>query len=413
MPEKGNVLVVCWDFPPNKGIGGRRWAKLAKSILKQGYKVSVISKCPEVSNTTSWISMQDYLSIRHYHIRESIWVKMLNEYEWWWSFLSVRLAQWILTIFSKGTIYDKAIGIENEFLKLASRVIRDDKIAVIFVTGAPFNLIYYCSKLKASNPQLKIVCDYRDPWIGAENYGMKHLSESRKKQELRKQNQVFENCDVISAPNRFLLEEIKRSYTGIRLSVDFIELSHAFDPDDVIEYEYSENKTTSRVRIVYAGTIYIGGEPYLNLLDNAVGELKTKRPDLSLEIDIYTNDTDCAMSLINQDCFRIRKPIGDKIFNEILHSDFVLILLADHNKNYLTSKFFEFLPYMKPYIYVGPPGFVAEKIVNEKIGFYLSSPNKLEEIIEVGVKNEIKHPKILRYSFDYVVGQFFEKIGLC
>jgi hypothetical protein len=39
---KKHIILVNYDFPPNKGIGGRRWGKLAKEFAEQNCIVHVI-----------------------------------------------------------------------------------------------------------------------------------------------------------------------------------------------------------------------------------------------------------------------------------------------------------------------------------------------------------------------------------
>ena len=46
MPDK-KILLICWDFPPNNGIGGRRWAKLIKYLAKSDVECHVM-KCDAI-----------------------------------------------------------------------------------------------------------------------------------------------------------------------------------------------------------------------------------------------------------------------------------------------------------------------------------------------------------------------------
>ena len=47
------VLIIAYKFPPAHGVGGRRWAKFAKYLAREGYEVYVItSKFP--SGDISW-----------------------------------------------------------------------------------------------------------------------------------------------------------------------------------------------------------------------------------------------------------------------------------------------------------------------------------------------------------------------
>ena len=41
-----SILLVNFDFPPNYGIGGRRWAKLAKGMAMQDVHIDVIKADP-------------------------------------------------------------------------------------------------------------------------------------------------------------------------------------------------------------------------------------------------------------------------------------------------------------------------------------------------------------------------------
>jgi hypothetical protein len=60
--------------------------------------------------------------------------------------------------------------------------------------------------------------------------------------------------------------------------------------------------------------------------------------------------------------------IGDKIFSEIAKSDFCIIFLAEHNRNFFTTKYFEYLPLQKPYLFIGPEGKVSKEIEANKMG---------------------------------------------
>ena len=48
------VLIVCYSFPPYPGIGGRRWAKFAKYLYRNGYNVNVISSKNKADENSQW-----------------------------------------------------------------------------------------------------------------------------------------------------------------------------------------------------------------------------------------------------------------------------------------------------------------------------------------------------------------------
>ncbi|MES2680997.1 MAG: hypothetical protein V4635_13980 [Bacteroidota bacterium] len=411
--EQENILVVCWDFPPNNSIGGRRWAKISKSFLKLGHSVSVIATTPdEYSQKSAWLNQEELSRIKIYYCPGNFLERWLNDYNSPLRFIRIRVAKLLLKFLFGGTIFDKAIGVQEKFISIAKEVIKKDKINTVFVTGTPFNLLYYTALLKKDFPNLKIVADYRDPWIGAQNYGMQTLSPARKNFELKKQNYVFENVDYVCAPNPVLLEEIKNTYAGGKKELaKFIELPHAFDPDDVVPATAAE-AGGKKVKIIYAGTVYLGIEKYLRFLNDAISYLKQKDPGLAVDVSFYTYQKE-QESIFNgnKDVVKFSDSIGDGVFKIARSSDFILILLSEHNKNYVTSKFFEFLPYQKPYLYVGPPGVVSDKIVNEGLGYYLKQEEDLYNVLSSADRLQPSGASIEKYSFDAVTKNLLKVVN--
>jgi hypothetical protein len=44
------------------------------------------------------------------------------------------------------------------------------------------------------------------------------------------------------------------------------------------------------------------------------------------------------------------------------------MMAADHNKNQFTTKFFEYLPLRKPFVYLGPEGELSKFIESNRLG---------------------------------------------
>ena len=376
MPNK-KTLLLCWDFPPNDGIGGRRWAKMAKWLLNSGHEIHVIKSKSRVGNQNSaWLSDVESNQIHIYEINTYWLVKWLNSSGNTFSDkLKNKFATIYLTVFSKGTIYDKAIGKESDVLKLASKIIELNKIENVIVTGAPFNLIYFAAKIKLVFPKLFVLADYRDPWLNAVNYGMQNLTAKNKLVEQNKQNLVFESIDVITAPNAFLLNDIKATYTGSNLiKANFVELPHAYDEDDFLIYDKLKEQNSQTLKIVYAGSVYLGSKSYLEEFINQINRYNSKN-DHVVELEIYTDDHKSLQQFQNA-AISINPSIGKMIFNVISESDFVLILLAEHNKDFKTTKFYEFLPFQKPYLYIGSLGQVAKNISEDEMGFVIKDVKK-------------------------------------
>ncbi|MBP9069680.1 MAG: hypothetical protein KBG47_09240 [Bacteroidia bacterium] len=405
MHKEKNVLLICWDFPPNYGIGGRRWAKFAKCLLRDGYLIHVIkSETPKGNITSPWLKDVDHKNISINNIKPHWAAEWLHSYDSLFSFVKIRFAKYVLKLSYKGTIFDKAIGIQDKFNDLAIDLIKKNSIKNVIVTGAPFNLIYYTALLKKDLKHLNIIADYRDPWINSVNYGMQHLTKDQLKQEREKQSCVFNYVDVITAPNDFLIEQIKQTHVGkANVMPLFLKLQHFFDSDDVVLQRSATNKEHNKLKLVYAGALYSDTERYLSVLTNSILKFKGQFPDIKVEVDLYTKHKSVAVSLPElKENIRFLEPIGDKIFNVVRESDLFIILLSDHNKDFKTTKFYEFLPYKVPYLLVGPKGHVSESIEKEALGFLLTEEQDLSYIYKkLLTSKELKGFRdIDKYSLD-------------
>lgn len=382
MPEK--ILLACYDFPPNTGIGGRRWAKFAKGLASLGHEVFVIKADPaEASHHSDWTEDGTHPRIqvrslpRRYprvisHGTEGI----LDKLRYFYHLRQLRRKE-------KGTIYDIAIGWEEDFLREARSLIQQKGIRKVIATGAPFNLLYYAAKLKQEMPELTLLCDYRDPWLNATNYGMADLPPERKKHEESKQAFIMEWADLITAPNSFLLDEIKGTCTQPP-KARFEELPHFFDPDDLKAFLDAPKNGQKGLKLVYGGTLYVGLEPYLQGFAQNLQALKLSDETLldGLHIDVYTPHLNFAPHFAAAETFiQLHPVIGKGIFQKIHEADAVLIFLAAHNKHYLTTKFFEYLPFRKPLLFVGAEGHAAAFIEAQQLGLVVNEREQLRDAL--------------------------------
>ena len=374
------ILLACFDFPPNEGIGGRRWAKFAKSLADKGVVVHVIKADP-VATGSGWQKDVGHPNIKIHSIARSYPKSISHPSGSVLGKIKYRLALKKLQLDCKGTIYDIANGFEDVFKQKALQVIDSHKIKHLAVTGAPFNLIYYAARLKEFR-DFKLLVDYRDPWITAQNYGMANLDSNRMVEEKRKQDYVFEHADIITCPNKFLLKEIKESSDKSELpKAQFEALPHFFDQDDLEAY-LQPQQAPEGVRIVYGGALYLGLKPFIDPFSSWLSTLREKESHLynKLTIDLFTPHSNHVGSL--KDHANVHAPIGKEFMSELAQSSAAIILLAEHNKDFLTTKFFELIPFGKPLIFIGAQGFAAQFIEENGLGKVVDSYESLAQVIQ-------------------------------
>src|SRR5690606_940876 len=157
------VLLICNWFPPNAGIGGRRWAKFAKELARRGYPVHVIRSTGTPQNLHSlWTRDVQHPNIMHYPMPARHPAVMTR---WPLTSLQDKLLYrfWlrVLPLLTKGNYYDLGCLSRKPMLKLATQQIQEHDIKHVIVTGAPFSLMAYAAELKMKFPQIHLTADFR------------------------------------------------------------------------------------------------------------------------------------------------------------------------------------------------------------------------------------------------------------
>jgi hypothetical protein len=401
-----HVVIINYAFPPNNGIGGRRWAKIAKYLLKNKFNVTVVCRKPD-ENTfiSSWSKdVKDlkriYLNLKYPKVLTKAKLSIIDKilYRIWFFILKMKV---------KGNYFDVACMLEKQLLQKLTKINSENKIDTLIISGAPFNLLYIGAKFKKEHPRIRVICDYRDPWISAQNNGMKSISEDRLKIEIKKQNLILETVDFITAPNSFMLDQIKNEYTGTNyITSRFYTLQHSFDIDDYTSVINSQERK-HKLKFSYAGTLYQGCEDFLLQFKSFISFIK--EANIDFEVNFYTNETDMKKEFREFSQIYFNKPLGSEIFNKLNESDFLLIFLAEHNKDFCTTKFFEYLPLRKPYLYFGPEGNVSNTIVKNNIG-YIATGKSTEDIFYFIQNGKISTQDINNFSLENVSTNFIKEV---
>ena len=364
-----NILLINYDFPPNPGIGGRRWAKLAKYLAQKGHRLHVVkADLPPSSSPSTWQQDVSHPSIQIYSAARKYPHSLSHPKEGWIGKIKFHAQKHMMQWREKGTIYDQSIGWQKTMLPICRNILRKENIDAIVATGAPWNLLVYAAQLRAEFPHVKLLVDFRDPWLTAKNYGMAALKSARMNAEIRKQKFVFEQADIVTTPYQYLSKELE-TWSRERCSKQprFVTLAHFFDADDFDNPEVSE-KQTDIFRVVYAGDVYIGSEAQWKQFQTFVESVIQKRTDQThIRFDIYTH-AKMPASIVNMKDVFIHAPIGKEIFRVMASADALLIVLPENKKNERTTKFFEYLPLRKPLLIVAPKGEVTSFVESNQLG---------------------------------------------
>ena len=367
---KKHIILVNYDFPPNKGIGGRRWGKLAKEFAEQHCIVHVI-KAEALSDTDKSVWSEEVNSRDIFvHALPRVYPQiLLTQPSNFFEKLQYRKALNAVKKKYKGTPYDISLGWETHLVPKLNELAKKHPIEWVFATGAPWDMLSVVAEWKKEHPAIKYWADFRDPWLNARNYGMPFLSPEKKKEEEKKAESVIQCADVLSAPAMQILEHFSSLNLIPSKNTKIFHLKHFHSEPKLTEQSFGFSST--EIIIEYGGEIYLDTEPYLEQLAKDLTKLREFDPALyeRLNINFHSSSFNKIKAIFkHHPCVRISDSIGKKIEDRIAQAHWCMILLADHNKDFFTTKYFEYQTLGTPYLYLGASGEVLKSIEEENRG---------------------------------------------
>jgi hypothetical protein len=367
---KKHIILVNYDFPPNKGIGGRRWGKLAKEFAEQNCIVHVV-KADALSDTEKsvWSDEVHNKNIFVHSLPRVYPQILLTQPTKFLEKLQYKKALNAVKKNYKGTPYDISLGWEKHLIPKLNELAKKHPIEWIFATGAPWDMLRVVAEWKKEHSSIKYWADLRDPWLNARNYGMPFLSPEKMKEEVNKASRVIENADVLSAPALQILEHFSTLNLIPSKNKKFFHLKHFHSEPKLTEQSFGFS--SSEIILEYGGEIYLDTEPFLEQMATDLTTLRETNPAVyeRLNVNFHSTSFDKIQAIFKRHpCVRISDSIGKKIENRIAQAHWCIILLADHNKDFFTTKYFEYQTLGTPYLYVGADGAVLETIAQENRG---------------------------------------------
>lgn len=204
------VLIISYYWPPSGGSGVQRWMYFAKYLSEFGYQPIVLTVDPKRASYKNFDKsfVEKIQSIEAYTTNTFEPLKL-------YSFLttgssSKGIPQGHAGTNKKGTFHkvssyirancfipDARIGWNSFAVKKAREIIANQDISLIITTGPPQSTHLIGLELKKSNPNLRWIADFRDPWTDI--YYNKELNRTAKakKRDTELELEVLNNCDQV------------------------------------------------------------------------------------------------------------------------------------------------------------------------------------------------------------------------
>lgn len=379
------VLVIAYYFPPMGYSGVQRTAKFVKHMVDFGWEPTVLTIQPKsyyafdesllkeleeknirIIRTSSNDPTQKIFKQKK--IKSEIVRKILN-----------RLSQTFLLPDNKRFWMKKA-------LKVARKLLSEEKFDIIFATAPPYTDLRIGSILKKEF-EVPLVLDYRDAWYddGLSFYPTPIHRWIVKSMERK----VLHSSDKIVTYTRQIKEHILRHYPFIKPD-EIVIIPHGYDEEDY-NVSFHSTKSPKKLRITYSGAFYEERTPKFFL--KAVEKLFYERPDIENQIEFMFvgKFPKYYYQKIQKGKFKSSFIFTGYVDHQtnikhLLDSD-VLWLMIRHSKNshlYATSKLFEYIGTQKPILGLVPKNGAAAQILKDYKASFVVEPDDVE-----GIKNSI------------------------
>jgi len=415
---KQKILIISYKFPPNQGIGGRRWAKFAKLFLKQGYDVKVITLLPPKNSKSNWdkdtkalYAENRVLFIENKHSR--LFGKKINKFSEKLLYRFVLLNQKITT---KGNYWDPS----KKWLKTLIPVVHeqiDKGYNTIIATGGPFGFLEGIVNLKKKYPKISVNIDFRDPWTNNKTIGYSYdlMSDKRKKQEVEIEKKVIQGADRIIS----VYDELNSFFKKYTINDKFYLITNGFDKEDFYEIKNKE-KTSKKIIFVFVGTLYSKAIHVFNDFIKALDYLKIN--DLStynmIEFNFYGKILENFNIIIENHKTIIKHHGFVSLFEAntaIANSDATLLFLTDDMSYSFSTKYYEYISQKKPIFLFSKKGNAGKFISENKLGFFIEYQktkmllsNKIKELIDGFLINQ--DFDISKYEIEYLSKEYLSLI---
>lgn len=163
--------------------------------------------------------------------------------------------------------------------RAARRIVRERKIDLVIITGAPYSDYLLAEKLRKTFPNLPIILDFRDEWL-ATSFDVASFGFSRS--ERARQFAIKAEADAVKAATAVVAvtEAARREMHGRyphEPESKFLHIPNGFDATR-LQASKPAPRTSDKIIVTYVGTLYTSTEPstLVKALESLPPEIKSR-----------------------------------------------------------------------------------------------------------------------------------------
>lgn len=397
-----NILIISYKYPPYPGVGGYRWSKMTKYLARIGYNIHVVTvpwaKVGENTNESDVI----HENITIHRIRSGYPHNLnINKHE---NKLVNILQRIYLRLLNSLIFWDDEAQYWSLFLLPACReIIQNHDINIIIATGHPFQSIRHAATLKKNFPKVKLIADFRDPWIQHENYRPTGLRRARAKKWMK---YILKTANVnVFVTKGLITEYLNYLHPNVAETIKVKHISNGVDLDAVPQIEEQQ----ILYDFIYAGNITNGREEPCLVFLEAISKIA---PDTKI---ILIGVVPSVIILMQKHLpyLKIMEPISqEEVFSYIKKAKIALHFNAKKVPYALSTKIYEYPALGKPTLSINYGGEIVELIQENSWGVSFHADDnylidKLKEVINAPPQN-VNLPS--DYTYEAIADKYAEVI---
>jgi glycosyltransferase involved in cell wall biosynthesis len=377
------LLVIAYDFPPAGVVGVYRTLKFVKYLPEFGWQPVVLT----VSNGKFPTYDESLLALvpPGVPVHRCPSFEALNE-----GFSSSARATRKRTLGSRVhtrlylgwhwlALPDPMVGWVPSATRVARRLIREEGIRDVYISGYPFSSFLIGPRLKRSD-RVRVALDFRDPWTQSINYPRR--SAVHRAIDRRLEAGVVRASDLIISNTRYNNERMAAEFGRGAPTPRFTAIHNGFDAEDFADIP---RVRTEKFTITYAGAFYYSvgssfsdraGDDVMKTYSplfffEALASFFERRPDARARtrvrfMGVLGEGYDPVIRQRGLDT--VVERLGYIDYEEHLrvlkNSDALLLVLSrgERSRGWIPSKFFQYLGTGHPILALAPEGEVREII---------------------------------------------------
>lgn len=404
MPKK--LLIVSHAFPPNPGIGGRRWAKFAKYLSRKGYQIQVLASENISGGRSEWDEDIKGISVKYlpFHFPRVVSYPGKAIFDR----ILYRLSVYYLKVRDMGNYFDRTLFWKKQIQEEISHYIEKEGYECVIVTAGPFRLSHHVTQLKRKYPQVKFIVDFRDLWTE----DLEITSFSRLPLPRRLHEKIFEKETVYYADKVITVApKLNDYFASLTVKNKAEVIPNGFDREDFKAAAAGDpKKDDGKIRFVFTGTLYINLDYILRPFFEGLRQLKEKNPEIYRRIEIefigqFPEKYQAYISGNDLDAVKVipRLPLAG-VYQKINQASYCLLFLNDIYNFALSTKFCEYISQKRKIVVISNYGPAAKFILKNRIGFWIDPAKSYEDFLGL-MKASIDGPA-LKWDTDFDINDF-------